>query len=57
MIYTFVIAHPWQRIAELKRVRTISAFGRTEAEARAALKGMPLIRIRRESPEALGGAA
>lgn len=43
MIYTFVIAHPWQKISQLKRVRTVSAYGRTEAEARRAFTGLPLV--------------
>jgi len=43
MIYTFIIAQPWQKIAQLKRVRTVSAYGRTEAEARRAFKGLPLV--------------
>ncbi|WP_417441916.1 hypothetical protein [Idiomarina sp.] len=43
MIYTFIIAQPRQKIAQLKRVRTVSAFGRTEAEARRAFKGLPLV--------------
>lgn len=43
MIYTFIVAKPWQKVAQLKRVRTVSAFGRTEAEARRAFKGLPLV--------------
>lgn len=43
MIYTFLIAAQGRKLAELSRIRTISAFGRTEAEARASLSGLPLV--------------
>ncbi len=43
MIYTFIIARPGQKLSQLKRIRTVSAFGRTEAEARRAFKGLPLV--------------
>lgn len=56
MIYTFIIAHPWQKISQLKRVRTVSAFGRTEAEARRAFQGLPLV-LQSRTPDTMEGAA
>lgn len=56
MIYTFIIAQPWQKIAQLKRVRTVSAFGRTEAEARRAFKGLPLV-LKSRTPDTQEDAA
>ena len=47
MIYTFIIARPGQKLSQLKRIRTISAVGNTEAEARASLRGLPLILAKR----------
>jgi hypothetical protein len=44
MIYTFLIQRSRTcRVVELPRIRTISAFGHSEAQARAALAGMPLV--------------
>ena len=43
MIYTFLIAASRGRIADISRVRTISAFAKTEQEARTRLSGLPLI--------------
>lgn len=44
MIYTFLIQHSRTcRLADLRRIRTISAFGQNEAQARAALAGLPLV--------------
>lgn len=43
MIYTFLIVAQGRKLAELSRIRTISAYGRTEAEARAHLAGLPLV--------------
>ena len=42
MIYTFIIARPGQKLSQLKRIRTVRPFGRTEAEARRAFKGLVL---------------
>lgn len=43
MIYTFLIAASRGRIADISRVRTISAFAKSEQEARARLSGLPLV--------------
>lgn len=43
MLYTFLIAPSVCRLADLRRIRTISAFGQNEAQARAALAGLPLV--------------
>ncbi len=44
MIYTFLIQRSRAcRVVELSRIRTISAFGQNEAQARAALAGLPLV--------------
>ncbi len=56
MIYTFIIAQPWQKISQLKRVRTVSACGRTEAEARKALSGLPLV-LKSRTPDKKEDAA
>ncbi|WP_269801916.1 hypothetical protein [Zobellella maritima] len=34
-------------MAELSRIRTVSAYGRTEAEARSHLAGLPLVFLSR----------
>lgn len=47
MIYTFLIAQSSCRLADLRRIRTVSAFGQTEAHARAALSGLPLVFLSR----------
>lgn len=52
MIYTFLIASRRRKVADLARIRTISVFGHSEAEARAALRGLPLIFVARRQ----GGA-
>ncbi len=43
MIYTFLIATNRGRIADFQRIRTISAFAKSETEARQRLAGLPLI--------------
>ena len=43
MIYTFLIATNRGRIADIQRIRTISAFAKSETEARQRLAGLPLI--------------
>ncbi|WP_183042100.1 hypothetical protein [Aeromonas veronii] len=57
MIYTFLIQRSRTcRVVELPRIRTISAFGHSEAQARAALAGMPLVFMSR-TPSNKGVAA
>ncbi|MFB2831895.1 hypothetical protein ACE1BS_23930 [Aeromonas jandaei] len=57
MIYTFLIQHSRAcRVVELPRIRTISAFGQNEAQARAALAGLPLVFMSR-TPSNKGVAA
>jgi hypothetical protein len=56
MIYQFLIASPGRKLAELSRIRIVSAFGRTEAEARAHLAGLHLVFLSR-TPARKGGAA
>ncbi len=43
MIYTFLIAATRGRISDINRVRTISAFAKSEQEARDRLSGLPLV--------------
>ena len=50
MIYTFLITPSVCRLADLRRIRTISAFGQNEAQARAALAGLPLVAITAARP-------
>ncbi len=47
MIFTFLIASSACRLADLRRIRTISAFANNEAQARAALAGLPLVFVSR----------
>ena len=47
MIYTFLIATNRGRIADFQRIRTISAFAKSETEARQRLAGLPLIFVSR----------
>ena len=48
MIYTFLIQHSRTcRLAELRRIRTVSTVAHTEAEARAHLAGLPLVFLSR----------
>lgn len=55
MIYTFLIQYPRTcRLADLRRIRTISAVANTEAQARAALAGLPLVFLSRTPTERAG---
>ncbi|MFB0974582.1 MAG: hypothetical protein QMB71_00435 [Tolumonas sp.] len=54
MVYTFLIAATRGRIADVQRIRTISAVANTETEARARLTGLPLIFMSRTPAQ--GGA-
>lgn len=54
MIYTFLIAATRGRIADVQRIRTISAVANTETEARERLTGLPLIFMSRTPAQ--GGA-
>jgi hypothetical protein len=57
MIYTFLILRSRTcRLAELRRIRTISTFAQNEAQARAALVGLPLVFMSR-TPSNKGVAA
>ncbi len=47
MVYTFLIAPSVCRLADLHRIRTISAFANSEAQARSALAGLPLVFLSR----------
>lgn len=47
MIFTFLIAPSACRLADLRRIRTITAVAATEAQARAALAGLPLVFLSR----------
>ena len=47
MIYTFLITANRGRIADIQRIRTISAFANSETEARQRLSGLPLIFLSR----------
>ena len=47
MIYTFLIATNRGRIADFQRIRTISAFAKSETEARQRLSGLPLVFLSR----------
>ena len=48
MIYTFLIQHSRTcRLADLRRIRTISAFANSEAQARSALAGLSLVFLSR----------
>lgn len=47
MIYTFLIAQKVCRLADLRRIRTISAFANSEEQARSALAGLPLVFLSR----------
>ncbi|ABO90935.1 regulatory protein [Aeromonas salmonicida subsp. salmonicida] len=46
-IFTFLIASNSCRLADLSRIRTISAMADTEVQARAALAGLPLVFVSR----------
>ncbi len=45
--FTFLIAPRPCRLAELRRIRTVSTVAHTEAEARAHLAGLPLVFLSR----------
>lgn len=47
MVYTFLIAPSVCRLADLHRIRTISAVASNEAQARSALPGLPLVFLSR----------
>ena len=47
MIYTFLISQRACRLADLRRIRTVTAVADTEAQARAALAGLPLVFLSR----------
>ncbi|MGN5224225.1 hypothetical protein [Aeromonas veronii] len=51
MIFTFLIASSACRVADLRRIRTISAVADSEAQARIALAGLPLVFLSR-TPDA-----
>ncbi|MFM5359687.1 ash family protein [Aeromonas veronii] len=55
-IFTFLLAAHGCRVAELPRIRTVSTTAHTEAEARAALAGLPLVFLSR-TPSNKGVAA
>ncbi len=52
MLYTFLIAFCDQKIAQLERIRTVTAVADTETQARAQLNGLPLVFVSRESAKA-----
>ena len=47
MIFTFLIASSACRLADLRRIRIVSAVADNEAQARAALAGLPLVFLSR----------
>ncbi|CAJ1766013.1 hypothetical protein IIDPJIOB_02215 [Aeromonas veronii] len=47
MIFTFLIASSACRLADLRRIRTVTAVADTEAQARIALAGLPLVFLSR----------
>ena len=47
MIFTFLIASSACRLADLRRIRTVTAVADNEAQARAALAGLPLVFLSR----------
>lgn len=54
MLYTFLIAYRDQKLAQLARIRTVTAVANTEQAAREQLNGMPLVFVCRTP--AKGGA-
>jgi len=46
-VFTFLIASSACRLADLRRIRTVTAVADTEAQARAALAGLPLVFLSR----------
>ncbi len=61
MLYTFLIAYRDQKLAQLARIRTVSAIANTEQAAREQLNGMPLVFVCRtpahDVQHQVGGAA
>lgn len=58
MVYTFIVAHSSQKLAQLKKLRTVSTFAHTEEQARKNFPGMPLVlQARTHAHRAQGGAA
>jgi len=55
MIYTFLIAAHRGRIADIPRIRTLSVYATSEAQARANLAGLPLVFLSRCQASAQGG--
>lgn len=55
-VFTFLIASSACRLADLRRIRTVTAVADTEAQARAALAGLPLVFLSR-TPSNKGVAA
>ena len=47
MIFTFLIASSACRLADLRRIRIVSALADNEAQARIALAGLPLVFLSR----------
>ncbi|MGL5289308.1 MAG: hypothetical protein ACRC9N_07420 [Aeromonas sp.] len=47
MIYTFLVAPSACLLADLRHVRTVSAFANSEAQARSYLAGLPLVFVSR----------
>ncbi|GJB30523.1 hypothetical protein KAM366_37200 [Aeromonas caviae] len=46
-VFTFLIASRACRLADLRRIRTVTAVADTEAQARIALAGLPLVFLSR----------
>lgn len=46
-VFTFLIASRACRLADMRRIRTVSTTAHTEAQARAALAGLPLVFVSR----------
>lgn len=58
MIYTFIVAHSSQKLAQLKKLRTVSTFAHSEEQARKNFPGMPLVlQARTHAHRMQGGAA
>ncbi len=57
MIYTFAIAGGSRLLSDFKRIRTVSAFAKSEQEARHALLGLPLVFVCRTPAKAQEVAA
>lgn len=58
MVYTFIVAHSSQKLAQLKKLRTVSTFAHSEEQARKNFPGMPLVlQARTHAHRMQGGAA